>query len=472
MARFRCFATACVAALAALGCGAGSNGGAPGAASNPSNPNAGKSTEELLSELAPDTLPSPPPDVSNRFADDSAAAALGEQLFLEPGFSGQMLDLDDDGSPRSLGVRGQSGKVACNGCHDSKNEFLDVRSPFKQITLGTGWTARRTPSLLDVGQASVVMWGGRRSTLYSQVFGALENPLEMNSSRLFFAEFIANHYRDEYEAIFGAAALAPLSDTARFPALTADTTGCKLTQVVDHPRATPPDPLYECHGFPGDGAEYDALAPADQELVTRVVVNAGKAIGAYERLLTCGAGRFDDWVHGDASALSDSEQRGAKLFVGKAGCIACHSGPFFSDQKFYALGVEEKPTRANIFNGNDHGAAVDLLQGAADPLGINGAFSDGNDGRLPADVNVSAADEGAFRTPMLRCSSGRPSFMHSGLIGSLADVVAFFNRGGDGPGSYVGTSVLAPLGLSDDEQADLVAFLGALDGHAPVPTFR
>jgi cytochrome c peroxidase len=469
MARSRRFFAAFVAALAALGCGAGSSGGSTGAASNPDG---GKSAEELLRELAPDTLPAPPPDVSNRFADDAAAAAFGEQLFMEAGFSGRMLDLDDDGSPRTLGVRGQSGKVACNGCHDSEHAFLDERSPFREITLGTGWTARRTPSLLDVGQASVVMWGGRRSTLHSQVFGALENPLEMNSSRLFLAEWIATHYRDEYESIFGAGELAPLSDTQRFPALTADTTGCKLTQVVDHPRAQPPDPLYECHGFPGDGAEYDALAPADQELVTRVVVNAGKAIGAYERLLTCGPGRFDDWVHGDASALSDSEARGARLFIGKAGCVACHSGPFFSDQKFHALGVEEKPTGANILNGNDHGAAVDLLKGAADPLGINGAFSDGNDGRLPADIEIGAADEGAFRTPMLRCSSGRPSFMHSGLIGSLADVVAFFNRGGDAPGSYVGTSVLLPLGLSDDEQADLVAFLGSLDGHAPVPTFR
>jgi cytochrome c peroxidase len=266
--------------------------------------------------------------------------------------------------------------------------------------------------------------------------------------------------------------LAPLSDTARFPALSPDTTGCHLTQTVDHPRAAPPDPLYDCHGFPGDGAEYDALVAADQEFVNRVVVNAGKAIGAYERLLTCGAGRFDAWVHGDASALSDSEQNGARLFVGKAGCVSCHSGPFLSDQKFYALGVEEKATRANIFNGNDHGAAVDLVKGAADPLGINGMFSDGNDGRLPAGIAVSATDEGAFRTPVLRCVSERPSFMHSALIGSLEDVVAFFNRGGDARGTYMGTSVLAPLGLSDDEQADLVTFLRALEGNAAVPTFR
>jgi cytochrome c peroxidase len=467
--------------------GSSATGGTPQAASGGRNATSGGRNEpsggrsgassggdewEILRELAPASLPPPPPDVSNRYADDAAAAAFGEKLFLDPGYSGKMLDLDNDGSSRSLGVRGQSGKVACSGCHDPDNGFLDNRSPFKEITLGTGWTTRHTPSLLDVGQASIVMWGGRHTTLHTQVFGALENPLEMNSSRLFFAQWIAENYAEEYEALFGAGALAALADIRRFPPLTPETTGCSLTQSVDHPRALPPDPLYDCHGFPGDGAEYDGLSPDDQERVTRIVVNAGKAIGAYERLLTCGPSRFDAWVQGDEGALTASEQNGARLFVGKAGCVSCHSGPYFSDQKFHALGLEEKATRSRILNDQDRGAAADLVKGAADPLGINGVYSDGNDDRLPPDVRITAEHEGAFRTPGLRCVGKRPSFMHSGLLLTLEAVVAFFNRGGDAPGTYPGTTVLEPLGLSDAEQADLVAFLRALDGSAPVPTFR
>jgi cytochrome c peroxidase len=432
----------------------------------------GSNESQLLRELAPDVLPPPPVDVSNRYADDAAAAAFGEKLFLDPGYSGKMLDLDNDGSSRSLGVRGQSGKVACSGCHDPEHGFLDNRSPFKEITLGTGWTTRHTPSLLDVGQASLVMWGGRHTTLHSQVFGALENPLEMNSSRLFFAQWMAKNYASDYEALFGAGVLAALADTQRFPPLTPETTGCSLTQNVDHPRALPPDPLYDCHGFPGDGAEYDGMSADDQELVTRIVVNAGKAIGAYERLLTCGPSRFDAWIQGDEGALSAAEQNGARLFVGRAGCVRCHSGPYFSDQKFHALGIEEKATRSRILNDQDRGAAADLPRGAADPLGVNGIYSDGNDGRLRPDVTVTAEHEGAFRTPGLRCVGKRPSFMHSGLLLSLEAVVAFFNRGGDSPGTYPGTTVLEPLGLSTVEQAELVAFLRALDGSAPVPTFR
>jgi cytochrome c peroxidase len=461
----RPFAIPLAALLALTACGESPAGDGPGTGGTPGE-------RDVLGELAPAVLPPPPPDVSNRFADDARAAALGELLFLDKRYSGKLLDLDDDGSSRTLGVRGQSGKVACAGCHDDKNGFLDNRSPFKQITLGTGWTGRRTPSLLDVGQASILMWGGRHSTLHSQVFGALENPLEMNSSRLFLAQWIAKNYAEDYEALFGPGTLAPLADTERFPELTADTTGCSLTQAMDHPRAQPPDALYDCHGFPGDGAEYDGLAPEDQELVTRIVVNAGKAMGAYERLLTCGAGRFDAWVQGDANALDASERNGAALFIGKAGCVSCHSGPYLSDQKFHALGLEEKPTRALILNGDDHGAAFDMPKGAADPLGINGVYADGNDGRLPADVAITEAHEGAFRTPVLRCVGKRPSFMHSGLLMSLEEVVAFFNRGGDAPGTYVGSSVLTPLDLTDAEQTDLVAFLRALDGDAPVPTFR
>ena len=58
------------------------------------------------------------------------------------------------------------------------------------------------------------------------------------------------------------------------------------------------------------------LSPADKDAVTRIWVNVGKALGAYERLLTCGPSRFDRWAHGEAAALTHAEQRGAALFVG------------------------------------------------------------------------------------------------------------------------------------------------------------
>lgn len=431
---------------------------------DPTVPNSTKSLSAWLAEFAPDELPPPVDDVSNAYADDAAAAALGKKLFAEKGFSGALLDLDNDGGPDALGLRGDTGRVSCAGCHEVENGFSDTRSAFKQISLGTGWTGRRTPSLLDVGQAKIVMWGGRHSTLYAQVFGPIENPLEMNSSRLFVAERLAALYQEEYEAVFGAGSLAVFADTDRFPSLTPETTGCKLTETIDHPRAPALDPLYECHGIPGDEAEYDSLSPEDQDLVTRAVVNAGKAIAAYERQLTCGPSRFDAWAHGDNEAFSESEARGFEVFTGKGQCATCHSGPYFSDQAFHNLGVAEAPTRAGIFNHDDHGAARDLELARQDVLGISGPYSDGDDGRMPADIGPELL--GAFRTPTLRCVSARPSFMHSGLLRTLEEVVELHDRGGDAADTHQGDSELEPLNLSETERADLVSFLRALDGRA------
>jgi cytochrome c peroxidase len=398
--------------------------------------------------------------VTNRFADSPAAAAFGQKLFFEPAFAGALLDGDNDGTPATLGTKGQTGKVACAGCHVPSAGFLDNRTLGEQVSLAAGWGKRRAPSLLDVGQAKLLMWDGRHDALYNQPFGPIESPLEMNSSRLYAAEQVFALHRTDYEALFGP--MPPLDDATRFPPLTAVKTGCQPSTV---------DPTATCngteHGMPGDGAEYDGMASADQQAVTQVVVNVGKALGAYERLLSCGPGRFDQWMHGDSNAMSASEQRGAQLFVGRGNCVGCHSGPFFSDQQFHNVGLQPATVAVIILDANDPGASAGLAAALADPLNVLGAFSDGNDGRLPSSVPSSMA--GSFRTPTLRCASQRPSFMHTGQLGSLASVVAFFSRGGDTFG-YQGTSEIAPLGLSAQDQDDLVAFLAALEGPGPAAT--
>jgi cytochrome c peroxidase len=280
----------------------------------------------------------------------------------------------------------------------------------------------------------------------------------MNSSRLYVAQQVFANYRKQYEASFGS--MPPLDDNKRFPTLRAELTGCQ--------RLASSRTLHACEGplrgAPGDGAEYDALSPADQDAVTRVVVNVGKAIGAYERLLTCGPSRFDEFMQGQLAALTEPEQRGAALFVGKAGCIACHSGPFLSDHAFHNLGMRADTVSISFTATDDPGAGIGLREALADSLNVKGAYSDGDDGRLPASVEPSA--EGAFRTPSLRCVSKRRRFMHTGQLRSLEEVVSFLSRGGD-RGGFVGTNELVRLDLSAAEQASLVAFLLALDGPGP-----
>jgi cytochrome c peroxidase len=392
--------------------------------------------------LAPHTFS--PADVTNAFADDPEAAKLGQAFFFDTRFSGPLLADDNTGGPGTLGYQGDTGKVSCASCHVPEHGFVDTRSTRGQLSLASGWTHRRTPSLLDIAHTTFQTWGGRRDTAYSVVFGVIESPLEFNSSPLFVAQQIARYYREPYEAVFGS-----LPSFDQYPELSAEGAGCLVM---------PDDPV--TMGCPQPGI-------SDPEL-TRVVVNFGKAISAYTRLLTCGRSRFDAWMDGDESALSTDELAGAALFVGRAGCIECHSGPYLSDQKFHNVGVPGSLSPfTGVDTGGDRGAVLGLEAVEDDWLNSRGEFSDGDDERLDAIPSELAALDGAFRTPMLRCAGTRPSYFHNGEFRSLHDVVDHFVEGGSSTLGTVGTSELTPLDMSDEESEQLVAFLRALDGSGP-----
>jgi cytochrome c peroxidase len=452
-----------VAGLTASACSSSAGDGTDGGADR-DVPASVFSPSELaaLLDLFPDPLPAPPPDVTNQFADNDAAATFGQKLFYDASFSGPLLDTDNNGGPGTLGKAGETGRVACAGCHIPKSGFSDTRSGQLQISLGAGWGRRRAPSLLDVGQAKLVMWDGKRDNLYDQIFGPLETVVEMNSSRLYAAEQIYKKYQADYEAVFGP--MPALGDVSQFPSLSASLTGCQPMN--------PTSPSTVCdgtfHGMPGDHAEYDGMTPENQTAVTRVVVNAGKAIAAFERKLTCGTTPFDRWMHGGAP-ISLAAQRGAALFVGDGKCVSCHSGPFMTDQAFHNVGLEPELVQQAFVDTNDEGAATGIAYALANPINSRSSFSDGYDARLPR--AVTPAMTGAFRTPGMRCVSLRPTFMHTGQLQTLADVVAFFNGGGEYTG-YPGKSELHPLDLTPLQQSDLLAFLESLTGPGAAAALR
>jgi cytochrome c peroxidase len=441
--------------------GTGGTGGAGGVAGNPDpDPAISEEARVALAVLRYDEGASAPADPSNRVADDPAARAFGQRLFFDRSFSGRLLEGDNDGSAATLGMRCEAGRVSCAGCHLAESGFVDTRSPLRQVSLGAQWTLRRTPTLLEVAFAPLYNWDGRRDAIWNQALGVMESNKEFNSSRLFVAQQIFRAHGAEYQAIFGA--LPPLDDATRFPALTPDTTGCVEVNTTKGSKFT-------CRGVPGDGADYDGMAPGDQRLVTEVAVNATKAIAAYVRQLRCGPGRFDRWLDGDETALSRAEQRGAAAFVGRGGCVSCHGGPRLTDGQFHNVGLAPAIVAVAIQDTDDHGAATGVAAALLDPLSTAGAFSDGDRGALPP---VGPALDGAFRTPTLRCASRHPSFMHTAQMSGLDQVVAFFDRGGDRVGGYPGRSELTALGLTELERADLVAFMGALEGSGPVAALR
>lgn len=193
------------------------------------------------------------------------------------------------------------------------------------------------------------------------------------------------------------------------------------------------------------------------------ITHAWKAIAAFERTIVSDATQvpFDRYMNGDKGALDESQLRGVALFNGKAGCIQCHNGPLASDQKFHALGVPENEVFFDqplyqITHRWEH------YQKGVTEEGYRNA--DRDYGHYY--VTKNPKDIGKFRTPSLRELNYTAPYMHNGIFYTLDEVVEFYNEGGgQGPNK---SPLIKPLGLTEQEQADLVAFLESLSMDEPL----
>jgi len=188
--------------------------------------------------------------------------------------------------------------------------------------------------------------------------------------------------------------------------------------------------------------------------------HAYKAIAAYQRTLVQTDTPFDNYMRGDDGALTDAQKRGLDLFAGKANCIACHTGPLLSDEKYYNLGVpafdgwETDPVAQITFRFElfAKGSTEKMYRSTKDDPGLYFRTK-------------QKADKGKFRTPSLRYTKYTYPYMHNGMLETLRDVVEFYNAGG-GENEFAAnkTAMIKPLGLSDAEIDDIVAFLESLSG--------
>jgi cytochrome c peroxidase len=161
----------------------------------------------------------------------------------------------------------------------------------------------------------------------------------------------------------------------------------------------------------------------------------------------------------DTGTMSDAAKRGQALFEGKANCISCHNGPYFSDGKPHNTGVPENmevftdPIRHLTYRAVIHSYGVPKMGIWRRDVGY---FM----------VSKDYGDIGKFITPTLRETVYTAPYMHNGTIPTLAEVVAFYDDGGgrDDPLARE----LQPLNLNRDERADLVAFLESLSSVTPV----
>ena len=189
------------------------------------------------------------------------------------------------------------------------------------------------------------------------------------------------------------------------------------------------------------------------------IKDAWKAIAAFERTIIQPDTPFDNYMRGDKGAISDSAKRGLALFGGKAGCSKCHSGPLLSDERFHRLGVpenpifEEDPLRQITFRFEQYAKGVpeEMYRKTRTDLGLYY--------RSKRKEHI-----GKFRTPSLRYTTYTMPYMHNGAFFTLDEVIDFYNEGG-GQGLSVTSSLLKPLGLSDTEKQELLAFLETLSGE-------
>lgn len=173
-------------------------------------------------------------------------------------------------------------------------------------------------------------------------------------------------------------------------------------------------------------------------------VGLARALAQFIRSVTSTDSPYDRFLAGDEDALDAAQKRGLEVFQGKGDCARCHSGPLLSDFNFHVVGAVQ---RGPGFQGTPHD---DLGRWVATRLD---------------------KDRYAFRTPALRSVALTAPYMHSGGYDSLREVVEFFNRGG-GDHALVNPNRLdiAPLGLSEQQVDDLVAFLESLTDDPGVAT--
>lgn len=175
-------------------------------------------------------------------------------------------------------------------------------------------------------------------------------------------------------------------------------------------------------------AQFQACFPTDEDASPVTAENLARAIASFERTLVSGNSSVDQFRRSRYRSMSREARQGMWIFESRGGCWKCHNGPNLTDESFHNTGVSfGKPDR-DVGRGEITGAAEDRFR---------------------------------FKTPSLRNVAQSAPYMHDGSMGTLREVVEFYNRGGS-PEDPSLDEQLQPLNLTPEEVGFLVAFLEAL----------
>jgi cytochrome c peroxidase len=229
----------------------------------------------------------------------------------------------------------KSGQISCASCHDPELGWGDG----KRVSHGHDRTpgSRNSKPIINVAYSTIFFWDGRAASLEDQARFPIVDTKEMN-----------NHMDIAVKTIKKIKGYQPLFEKAF-----------------------------------GDGK------------VTEEKIF--KAIATFERTVVSRKSRFDKFIEGYSTQLSDKEVASLHLFLTKARCINCHNSALFSDNQFHNAGLTY------------YGRKYEDL------------------GRY--NITKNADDVGKFRTPSLREVGKSGPYMHNGLFPELRGVLNLYNAG-------------------------------------------
>jgi cytochrome c peroxidase len=252
--------------------------------------------------------------------------------------------------------------VSCNSCHDLATYGVD-HTP---VSTGEGGQqgARNAPTVYNAAAHMAQFWDGRAPSVEEQAKGPVLNPKEM-----------AMRSPSEVEGVLRA--------------------------------------------IPGYATAFQKAYPGEAQPVT--FDNMAKAIAAFERVLITPS-RWDQFLNGDSTALTDNERLGFMSFR-MAGCAMCHNGPAIGATSFQRLGrAKEWPNRAD-----------------------QGRF----------EVTKEQTDRMVFKVPSLRNVEMTAPYFHDGSVQTLEEAIRMMGE------HQLGRN------LPPQEIANIAAWLRTLTGQLP-----
>lgn len=267
------------------------------------------------------------------------------------------------------------GSISCNSCHNVMFHGGDGRPVGAGIHGQRG--GRNSPTVWNSAYMTVQFWDGRAATLEEQALGPLVNSKEMG---------MTSH-----------------------------------DLVIDRIRQ-----------IPGYVEAFKKVFPKEKG---PTILNAAKAIAAYERTLVTPNAPFDKYIKGNKKAMNAQQIRGMKL-VDEIGCTSCHTGVNFAGEGFKMGEGNYRPFPQ--IPGSDYDKKYDLLSDL---------------GRY--EVTKKADDKNHWRVPTWRNVAITAPYFHNGKVKTLDEAVRVMAK------TQLG------MDLNAGQVDDIVAFLNALTGEFP-----